>query len=394
MSEDKEKITCLLDGGKTHLIKAYLRDNHPGVSVEDYRKLYPDAPLISPYAQAIIDQKSAEKAAATITEIMTETPASERSHGPVKRFFHEVFEFGSAKAALNSRGEPIPVDVFEGIEGETADYLQPVDPNYVFPIEETKDVLTAFLIGMPCYIWGWHGTGKTTLLKQVAARTKRPFLRIQHTVNTEESQIVGQYVYRDHETRWQPGPLQDAMRLGLVYCADEYDRAMANVLSVYQAVLEGEPLIVKEAPPEYRITKPHPNFRFAATGNTNGCGDETGLYQGTIMQDAANYSRFGLTVELGYMDKNVEIQVIAGQAKIQKLDATKLRLFAEEVRNAFTNGKIGATISPRELIQAGLLGRVRGGDWRGGLRRAWGNRLSRVDREVVDQFAQRIFGGA
>jgi cobaltochelatase CobS len=382
MFDSKAKIQCMIDGAETHSIRKHLADTHPDWTIERYQTTYPDAPLLSPYAMAVIEIAAKAKAeAAPIPELSA-----------VKRPFHEVFDFGSMKEALSTRGTPIQIDVFEGLDLEHQAYLQVIDENYVFPVEETKDVLIGWTINKPVYIWGFHGTGKTTLLEQVSARTKRPFLRVQHTVNTEESQIVGQYVYRNKETRWQPGPLQEAMRLGLVYCADEYDRGVPNVLSVYQPVLEGKSLIIKEAPPEFRVTAPHRDFRFVATGNTNGCGDETGLYQGTLMQDAANYSRFGLTIELGYMPAPMEIKVVCNQAKIREADAGKLRSFAEEVRTAYANGKIGSTISPRELINAASIARVRGSDWRGGLKRAWSNRLSRIDREVVDKFSQRIFG--
>jgi cobaltochelatase CobS len=184
-----------------------------------------------------------------------------------------------------------------------------------------------------------------------------------------------------------------AMRYGWVYCADEYDFAMPSVTAVYQPVLEGKPLLIKEAPPEWRHVRPHANFRFCATGNTNGCGDESGLYQGTQLGNAANYSRFGVTKEVGYMAPQIEKRVIANQSGVDMADAEKLVEFAKNVRDSFKANRIGSTVSPRELINAAKLGLVRGSDWRGGLQLAFTNRLSRVDREVVEQMAQRIFGG-
>ncbi|MER9496479.1 AAA family ATPase, partial [Mesorhizobium sp. M0320] len=174
---------------------------------------------------------------------------------------------------------------------------------------------------------------------------------VQHTAHTEESHVLGQYVVRTkmakhdvisgdgtrHEvekpmsvTEFQLGPLPLAMIEGAVYCADEYDFAMPQVVALYQPVLEGKALVIKDAPPEYRLIKPHPEFRIVATGNTNGTGDETGLYQGTLIQNAANYSRFKITEEVTYMEPKIEETVISGQAGIERADAAKLVKIAKE----------------------------------------------------------------
>lgn len=320
------------------------------------------------------------------------TPGPSSSAGFNRKPLNEVFAFGSAKAALNARGEPIMIKVLTDHDEASASLIPDVDENYVFNIEETKNAIIAFELNIPHLRWGYHGTGKTSSFEQVCARQNRPFLRIQHTANTEEAHILGQWTAKDGSTFFQPGPLVEAMVNGWTYCADEYDFAMPNVTAVYQPVLEGKPLVVKDAPPEMRVIRPHANFRFCATGNTNGGGDETGLYQGTQMQNAANYSRFGIVEEIGYMEPKVEIMVIAGQSGIDKKDAETLVKIATEVRNAFKASRIGTTISPRELIKIGELGLVRGSDWKTAIKLGFSNRLSRVDKEVVDQLVQRIYG--
>ena len=128
-------------------------------------------------------------------------------------------------------------------------------------------------------------------------------IRAQHTASTEESQIVGQILAKNGSTYFEPGLLSLAMRLGWVYLADEYDFAYPQILGIYQPVLEGEALTLKEATPEWRTVKPHAKFAFIGTGNTNGSGDETGLYQGTNIQNAANFSRFGIVAESQYMKR-------------------------------------------------------------------------------------------
>src|SRR5690606_5242507 len=113
-------------------------------------------------------------------------------------------------------------------------------------------------------------------------------------------------------------------------------------------------------PPEWRVVKPHPNFRIFATGNTNGSGDETGLYTGTQVMNAANYSRFALTVEMEYMPAAQEIAVVVSQSKIHRDDATVLVKVAGEIRAAFGRNDLTTTISPREIINAAQLARVFG----------------------------------
>jgi len=383
--ESDGKITCQIDGALCHSIQLHIRDHHPEWTLERYRTEFPDAPLLSRLAEKKIAQRREQEKAKAAAEPETARMAVKRQP------FHEVFDLGSAKAAMNARGEPIMISVMQGLDPDAQALIPDVDENYVFNIDLTKTALIGLELGMPVYFWGYHGTGKTTAFEQIAARTKRPFLRVQHTINTEEAHIVGQYVVKDGSTNFQLGPLPTAMLFGYEYCADEYDFAMPSVLSVYQPVLEGKPLVIKDAPPELRVIRPHPNFRFVATGNTNGGGDETGLYQGTQIQNAANYSRFSIVEEVGYMEPKIEATVVAGQSGIDRKDAEKLVAFAKDVRDAFKAGRIGATISPRELISSAKLGLVRGSDWRGGLRLGFTNRLSRTDKEVVEQYAQRLF---
>lgn len=379
-----DKIVCKIDGALVHSVELHINKNHADKwTIAGYRETYPDEPVLSELAKSKLKERQAARSASDSAELMTKVFG--------KRPFHEVFGLGKSPAAMNSRGEPIMISVQEEHTPEAELYMAPLDPNYVFPIDIIKTALLGLEHNMPLYFWGYHGTGKTSAFEQTCARTRRPFVRVQHTINTEEAHILGQYVVRDGGTHFQLGPLPEAMLNGYVYCADEYDFAMPSVLSVYQPVLEGKPLIIKEAPVEMRIIRPHPNFRFVATGNTNGGGDETGLYQGTQMQNAANYSRFSITEEVPYMEKKIETAVVASQAKIATEDAEPFIRFAKEVRDSFARGVIGATISPRELIAAAKIGVLRGGDWKTGIRQGFTARLSRVDKVAVDQFATRIW---
>jgi cobaltochelatase CobS len=393
------KITCSVCGAQVHAIQLHLREAHPELSIEEYSEKYPDAPLLSELAKRKIAERAAAKAVDPAIKVeMAAAPAEAppanvsalvpRS-GVIKKAFNEVFALGRVKSALNSRGEPIPISTVA--DHDYSEFVPTISDNYVYDIDELKDVVLSIEMKIPCYVWGHKGAGKTELFEQIAARTNRPMIRVQHTVNTEESHIVGQWTVKGGQTVFELGPLPLAMKNGWMYCADEYDFALPSVLSVYQAVLEGKSLMIKEADAENRIIKPHPNFRFVATGNTNGSGDETGLYQGTNLQNSANYDRFGMVIHKKYMKKSAESQILQNQVGLTKEDADKLVEFASLVREAYDGAKISDVISPRTLIYAAKIGVARA-SFRKGISLSFINKLSKVDREVVDGLAQRIFG--
>lgn len=392
-----EKIKCELCNAEVHAIQMHLKSDHPGVTIEQYIRDYPDAPLMSELAKQKLAEKRAAKAApeeeGAKIEMAGTSAATVSTLIPkgavVKKAFNEVFNLGKAKGAFSSKGDPIPISVIAS--PENPDMVPTSSDDYVYDIDELKNVILAIELNIPCYVWGHKGSGKSELFEQIAARTGRGFMRVQHTVNTEESHIAGQWTVKDGHTVFELGPLPLAMINGWTYCADEYDFALPSVLSVYQAVLEGKALVIKEADAANRIIKPHPNFRFVATGNTNGSGDETGLYQGTNIQNSANYDRFGMVIHKQYMKKSAESLILQNRVGLVKEDADKMVEFASLVREAYDGAKISDVISPRTLIYAAKIG-VKRGSFRQGIQLSFINKLSKVDREVTDGLAQRIFG--
>ncbi|CAB4122247.1 COG0714 MoxR-like ATPases [uncultured Caudovirales phage] len=389
-----EKITCQICGASVHAVQLHLKEDHADWTLERYQTEFPDAPLMSELAKSRLADLRAKKEEGAIVEMAGASAATVTTFipkdGVTRRSMHELFALGKVKAAMNSRGEPIPVSFLSTSE-EHSDMIPEIDDGYIFDIEILKNVLLGLELNIPIYAWGHAGTGKSTLFEQVAGRTNRPIIRVQHTVNTEESHIVGQWTVKEGHTVFELGPLALAMKYGWTYMADEYDFGIPSVLSVYQPVLEGKSLVIKEADHANRVIKPHPNFRFVATGNTNGSGDETGLYQGTNIQNEANYDRFGIVVEVKYMPAKVETQILINQAGIMKEDAEKLIEFGTSIREAYGANRISKPVSPRALINAAKIG-MRRGSWRTGLSLAFINKMTRADREVVDGMAQRIFG--
>lgn len=308
-----------------------------------------------------------------------------------KKPLGEVFKIEQTDALLNHEGKARTVDVFK--KHEHQEFVPIADPNYIFDLNLVKVVLLGIATPkfMPLLLWGLHGTGKTSVVEQVCARLNRPYMRVQHTVCTEEADIVGQWTVRNGGTEFQLGPLPDAMRNGWVYLADDWDFGSPAVLSLYQPVLEGKPLVIKNAPHDVRVIKPHPNFRFVATGNTNGAGDETGLYQGTQIQNAANYSRYAVTYKVDYLSEDVEQQVLMNVCGLPEDCAKRLLVFAKEVRNGYINNQLSVPISTRELISVGLILIMSCLNWRLAFELGYINRLSATDQTVVRGYIQRKF---
>ena len=383
------KIGCCICGARVHIMSLHLRDHHGDMAITDYEGDYPDAPLLSNKAK----EERAKKLAVNSIENLTNTTVSGEISYPLgytaqKSLFHEIFGFGAVKAAMSHSNKAVVIHSIK-TPSEFKQFVPEPDNRYVFLLDLTKIVVMAMELNTPMYLHGHSGTGKSSIVEQVCALTGRPTLRVQHTRNMEESHILGQWVVRNGATVFELGPLAFCMKYGLVYLADEYDFAMPGVLALYQPVLEGKPLVIKEADAENRIIKPHPLFRFFGTGNTNGTGDETGLYQGTVIQNAANYERYGIVEEVLWMEKKLEIEIVTKQGGIPTPDAVKLVDFARMIRESFTDGKIGLPVSTRALINSARLGRKLG-SIKKGLEKSYLNRLSRIDKDAAIEVINRV----
>lgn len=392
-----DKINCLECGRSCHSISLHLKKNHaPGsmtpMTLEQYVSKYPEGPLLSDAARQRLDEsRRAQEAASPAQETV---PASSDRSRPL----HELFGLGTTPAARNTRtGEPIPVSICQQTGFE--EHIPKMDPNYVYQVDLLKKVLCCIETGRPIYLYGHAGVGKTSLFRQVCGATRRRMVRVQHSVNLEESHVVGQWTVRKHkdeetgqlvsETLFQLGMLPLAMIHGWTYVADEYDRSHASVLSIYQAVLEGEALVINDADEEHRIIQPHPDFRFVATGNTNGSGDETGLYQATLMQDAATLERF-MVERVDYMPRAQEVAVVRGQTRLVKEHAEQVVDFCTRIREQYPS-KISLTAGPRVAIGIASMGLMLG-DLKKGVEMAFANRLPESERIAALDIAQRIFG--
>lgn len=391
----EDRVICELCGEKCHAISVHLGRDHGPMSedpctIEQYKERFPAARLMSAQAQKMLDERKSKKATRK-TSVFSNIPV-----GAETVPLAETFGLGSAPGAHTKDGKSIPVRVctVEGFD----ELIPQVDEEYIFPIDVLKSCLMAMDSGEPIYLYGHAGVGKTSLFEQICARTKRPMVRVQHNTDTELAHIVGQKTVDKHINEdgqaisvmsYEWGALPLAMKNGWVYCADEYDRCPPEVASVYQAILEGKPLYVMDAPENERLIKPHPDFRFVATGNTNGSGDETGLYQATTQQDAANMERFAVE-KVDYMSKKQEIAMIQKRTDLLLEDAELIWRFCDKVREAFPNS-LSLTIGPRVAIKIAKFGILRG-DMKKGVALAYSNRLPETEKQAADEIAQRIFG--
>lgn len=382
----EDRISCKICGEPCHAIQNHLQKSHPDVSVEEYLRRFPDAPLLSEFAKDfIMKRRIAEN-----ERKEAETKNIVNSINKQQTALDELFGLSDDQNARNKSGNQIMISLFDYKQCDRA-LIPDVNENYVYDTNQLKEAMYAREMNIPCYIWGHKGCGKSELIEQICARTRTPMMRVQHTINTEESQIVGQWVVRNGQTEFELGPLPTAMLNGWLYCADEYDFALPNVTALYQSVLEGKPLVIKEAPSNLRVIRPHPAFRFFATGNTNGTGDESGLYQGTNIQNSANFDRFGVVINKTYMNEESEKTILQKRCGIDEEDSDDLVKYANMIRRSYSENKISDTISPRTLITAANIG-IAFGSFKRGLELSFLNKLSSSDRVVCEELAQRIYG--
>ena len=276
------------------------------------------------------------------------------------------------------------------------------DSSYQFS-EASRDVIVWFLMEHPdpLYLCGPTGCGKTSLLRQLAARLNYPVYDVTGHERFEFSDLVGHLSLRGGSMAFEDGPLTLAMRNGGLMLLNEIDLCSPATLAGLNGILDGSPLCIAENNGE--IVTPHPMFRFACTANTNGGMDETGLYQGALRQNLAFLDRF-VMVELGYPAPQVEKHLLAQlYPAIPEDVASRMVAFAGEVRMLFmgensSHGAIEVTLSTRTLLRwADLTIRFQPLSRQGitpityALDRALGFRASRETRALLHELAQRHF---
>jgi len=289
-----------------------------------------------------------------ITSGTTPTAQGDLTYEVVMRKANDVFPVANGKPSGKGLSFEIPTLVWKDSTGAVVSHPETptIDDNYDFDALTLLQSLTALSRGMNQWLYGHTGTGKSTFVEQVCARMGWPVSRINLDSNLERADLVGHVTLSESNgttiSVYEEGILPRAMQRPGVLLMDEMDAGRPDILFVVQRALENKGLMLTED--KGRIVQPHGLFRFIATANTRGQGDEYGMYSGTRAMNASMIDRFTAFIEFRYMKPDRESSLL--QSLVPGLPAQvadKMAQFAHEVRVAFGKGEVYNTISPRGL---------------------------------------------
>ncbi len=279
------------------------------------------------------------------------------------------------------------------------DRVPDIDSTYKFDPDTTLAILAGFGYNRRVMIQGYHGTGKSTHIEQVAARLNWPCVRVNLDSHVSRLDLVGKdaIVLKDGKqiTEFQDGILPWALQNNIALVFDEYDAGRPDVMFVIQRVLEqsGKLTLLDQK----RVIKPHPCFRLFATANTVGLGDTSGLYHGTQQINQGQMDRWSIVTTLNYLPHDNEVAIVLAKAKHYqgttegKDIVNKMVRVADLTRNAFMNGDLSTVMSPRTVITWAENAQIFG-DVGFAFRLTFLNKCDEMERMLVAEFYQRSFG--
>lgn len=228
-------------------------------------------------------------------------------------------------------------------------HVPAVDPHYIFRQDLLVRVLYALMTNQKMYLHGHTGTGKTTLVEQVAARLNFPCRRMNFDSDITRMDLIGRDTIKDGQSQFVDGMLPQMMGQPCIAIFDELDFVRPDVAYVMQSALEGGSLVLTED--GGRVVKPHPMFRVFATGNTVGQGDEEGMYQGARPQSLALLDRFVVWGRVEYLSPEERAALVKRHFPgLRKEDSTIINKYVDEHVAAFVDHKIHQPISPRGVL--------------------------------------------
>jgi cobaltochelatase CobS len=272
------------------------------------------------------------------------------------------------------------------------------DPAYRFDRETTLAILAGFAYNRRVMIQGYHGTGKSTHIEQVASHLNWPCIRINLDSHISRIDLIGKdaIVLRDGQqvTEFREGILPWALQHPTALVFDEYDAGRPDVMFVIQRVLEvqGKLTLLDQN----RVIKPHPAFRLFSTTNTIGLGDTTGLYHGTQQINQGQMDRWNIVTTLNYLPHDAEVDIVLAKVPQYSTPERKKQLsamvrVADMTRNAFINGDLSTVMSPRTVITWAENAEIFG-DVGFAFRLTFLNKCDELERASVAEFYQRCFG--
>ena len=234
----------------------------------------------------------------------------------------------------------------------TKELIPVKDPNFV-PFGNYSDLENIIKAGIfyPAYISGPTGNGKSTMVEQICAKHKRPLIRVNLNMMTDEDQLIGSKTLQNGNVEIVEGPVLIAMRQGITLLLDEIDAGAANTLLCLQPILEGKPYYFKL---KNEMIVPAEGFNIIATANTKGKGSDDGRYIGTNILNEAFLERFAVTFEQDYPAAKIEVKIIKNlMTSFGCLDeefADTLVKWADAIRRTFADGGVDETITTRRMI--------------------------------------------
>ena len=244
----------------------------------------------------------------------------------------------------------------KGFEEKT-EWVPEIDDGYIFDKETTLSILAGFNHNRRVMVQGFHGTGKSTHIEQIAARLNWPCVRINLDSHISRIDLLGKDAIKLKDgkqiTEFQEGMLPWSIQNPVALVFDEYDAGRPDVMFVIQRILEVEGKLTLLD--QNKVIKPHPSFRLFATTNTVGLGDVTGLYHGTQQINQGQMDRWHILSTLNYLDANQELKVVLSKVsefntnKNQEMLINMIKL-ANLTRSGFENGDISILMSPRTVI--------------------------------------------
>ena len=246
--------------------------------------------------------------------------------------------------------------IAKGFEEKT-EWVPEIDEGYIFDKDTTLSILAGFNHNRRVMVQGFHGTGKSTHIEQIAARLNWPCVRINLDSHISRIDLLGKDAIKLKDgkqiTEFQEGMLPWSIQNPVALVFDEYDAGRPDVMFVIQRILEVEGKLTLLD--QNKVIKPHPSFRLFATTNTVGLGDVTGLYHGTQQINQGQMDRWHILSSLNYLDENQELKVVL--SKVNEFTSNKNKeilknmiKLANLTRSGFENGDISILMSPRTVI--------------------------------------------
>ena len=250
------------------------------------------------------------------------------------------------------KAEPVKQESFVVDYTDTKALIPVKDPNFV-PFGNFSDLENIIKSGIfyPAYISGPTGNGKSTMVEQICAKHKRPLIRVNLNMMTDEEQLIGSKTLIEGNVQVVEGPVLIAMRQGTTLLLDEIDAGSANTLLCLQPILEGKPYYFKL---KNEMIVPAQGFNIIATANTKGKGSDDGRYIGTNVLNEAFLERFAVTFEQEYPAAKVEVKIIKNlmdsyQCPDEEFAETLVK-WADAIRRTFDDGGVDETITTRRMI--------------------------------------------